>query len=303
MNDNNTQVLTPAPQVPTCDPRDPRPFTVSAHGETHVGRVRPSNEDQFLVAELARTLSVKASSVPQSATRASTCRGHIFLVADGMGGHAAGEKASTVTVLSLEAFFLNSLKRFFCRAIEDEYNVLKEFRQALCQADARIFEEAANHPELLGMGTTLTLAFAVNRKLYVAHAGDSRCYLLSEGRLQQITHDHTLVAEMVSRGMISPQQAARSKYRNVVTNALGGNEKGVRAELHAVDLAPGDTILLCSDGLCGPVSDEKIAAILNRQDSPESTCAQLIAEANDEGGRDNITAIVARFELDDAPSA
>jgi serine/threonine protein phosphatase PrpC len=300
MNENDTLVLRQTPPPAECDRR---PLAVKAHGQTHVGRVRTSNEDQFLVAELARTLSVKATSVSQSATRVSSCRGHIFLVADGMGGHRAGETASAVTVLSLEAFFLNTLKRFFCRAPEEEQSVLTEFQGALRQADARIFEEAMNHPEMLGMGTTLTLAFAVNRKLFVAHAGDSRCYLLSEGRLQQLTHDHTLVAELVSRGVMSPQQAARSKYRNVVTNALGGNEKGVRAELHLVDLSVGDSILLCSDGLCGAVSDERIAEILARPEDPETACAQLIAEANDCGGHDNITAIVARFDLGDAHSA
>src|SRR5205823_5023156 len=108
-----------------------------------------------------------------------------------------GEVASALSIVTIEAFLLNTLKRFFKLTTPEEQDVLKEFQAALLQADARIFEEATQHPEQLGMGTTLTLAFAVDWKLFVAHAGDSRCYLLSRGELQQLTQDHTVVAEMV----------------------------------------------------------------------------------------------------------
>jgi protein phosphatase len=293
MNDPKTNPeLTPIGTAPATT----SPFVVRSFGLTDTGQVRPANEDGFLVAELARTLFVRHTSVPQAQAQYSSQRGHIFLVADGMGGHQAGEKASALTVITIEGFLLNTLKRFFHVEAREEQNVMKEFRIALLQADARIFEEARQHPELLGMGTTLTLAFALDWKLFVAHAGDSRCYLYSEGNLQQLTEDHTMVGDLVRRGVLSPEEAAASQYRNVITNALGGREQGVQVELHKLDLAPGDRILVCSDGLTGMVSDDRIRAILGEEQQPQKASERLVAEANTEGGKDNITALVARFD-------
>jgi protein phosphatase len=213
-----------------------------------------------------------------------------------MGGHRAGEVASALTVVTIEGFLLNTLKRFFNLKASEEQNVMKEFQAALVQADARIFEEAAQHPELIGMGTTLTMALAVDWSLFVAHAGDSRCYLFSGGELQQLTQDHTMVAELVRRGTMSPQAAARHPYRHAVTNVLGGSEPGVRVELHKLDLEPADVLLLCSDGLTEMVADDRIAAILHDEQEPQVACERLVAQANETGGKDNITALVARFE-------
>jgi PPM family protein phosphatase len=288
------------PEIACAEPRTaahPRlPCAVRSFGLTDPGRVRPSNQDHFAVVELVRTLHVRQTSVPQADDQYSSHRGHLFLVADGMGGHQAGEVASAMSVLTVEAFLLNTLKRFFNLQAPEEQNVLKEFRGALLQADAKIFEEAAQRPELLGMGTTLTLAFTVNWKLYVAHAGDSRCYLFSGGGLHRLTQDHTLVAEMVRRGSLSLEGASRHPSRHIVTNALGGNEPGVRVELHGLDLEPGDVLLLCSDGLTEMVPDEWIAAVLRDENEPESACERMVAEANVRGGKDNITVLVARFE-------
>src|SRR3954469_8692043 len=141
---------------PPALPNTERPFTVRSFGLTDPGRVRPSNEDQFVIVELARALSVRQTSVPQAKTQYSGHRGHLFVVADGMGGHQAGEVASALGVLTVEGFLLNTLKRLFSVDVPEEQGVLKEFRTALLQADARIFEEASRHPEMVGMGTTLT---------------------------------------------------------------------------------------------------------------------------------------------------
>src|SRR5260370_28338984 len=133
-----------------------------------------------------------------------------------MGGNRAGEVASAITVLTIEGFLLNTLKRFFHSPVPEEQDVLKEFQGALLQADARIFEEASRHPEMLGMGTTLTLAFAIDRKLFVAHAGDSRCYLFSQDGLHPLTQDHTYVAELVRQGALPPEGVSRHPFRHVV---------------------------------------------------------------------------------------
>jgi PPM family protein phosphatase len=274
----------------------PTPVVVHSYGLTDRGRARPDNEDQFLIAELARTLWVRQTSLPQPKTYYGRNRGHIFLVADGMGGHEAGEVASALTVATIETFVLHILKRFSNLHTADEQAVLKDFQAALHQADARLFEEAAHHPELTGMGTTLTMAFASGWKLFVVHAGDSRCYLFRQGELRQLTVDHTWAVELARRGVIKPEEVCRHQYRHVVTNVLGGDEAGVRADVLRADLETGDVVLLCSDGLTDMLPDDRIAAVLAAEHEPQAACERLVAEANGKGGRDNITAVVARFE-------
>ena len=220
-----------------------------------------------------------------------------------MGGHQAGEVASSLTVETIEEFLLNTLKRFSDLQVSEEQDALKELQSALRQADARIFEETARHPEWRGMGTTLTLAFATDWKLFVAHAGDSRCYLFSKNELLHLTQDHTVVAELIRQGALSPEGGLRHSSRHVVTNVLGGNDPGVRVELHKLDLSPEDVVLLCSDGLTEMVSDDQMATILREEPEPKRACERLVAEANKQGGRDNITIIVARMEMVEEPES
>jgi protein phosphatase len=274
----------------------PPTVAVHAHGLTDRGRVRDANEDHFLIAELARTLWVKETSLPQAATQYGRNRGHIFLVADGMGGHRAGEVASSLTVASIEAFVLHLLKRFSNLRATDEESVLTDFRAALRQADARLAEESAHHPEFEGMGTTLTMAFVSGWKLFVFHAGDSRCYLYRGGRLRQLTADHTIAAELARQGVIRPEDVCHNRFRHIVTNVLGGKEHGVSVDVAKTDLETGDMMLLCSDGLTDVVPDGRLAAVLKEESDPAAACARLVAEANAAGGPDNVTSIVARFE-------
>jgi protein phosphatase len=269
---------------------------VRSFGLSHPGKVRPSNEDQFLIAELARTLWVRQTSLPQADVYHGRNHGHLFLVADGMGGHEAGEVASALSVTTVEAFVLHLLHRFSNLEAADEQGVLADLRQAVQRADARLFEEVALHPEFAGMGTTLTLALASGRRLFVLHAGDSRCYLFRGGQLRQLTEDHTFVAELARRGVISPEDARRHRLRHVVTNVLGGGEAGVQVEVQKVELEPGDAVLLCSDGLTEMLDDARIAAVLTEGAGPQAACERLVAEANEAGGRDNVTAVIACFE-------
>jgi protein phosphatase len=204
--------------------------------------------------------------------------------------------ASSLSVTSIEGFVLDLLRRFTNLQATDEAMVLSDFQMALQQTEARIFEEATHHPEYAGMGTTLTLALVSGWLLFVIHAGDSRCYLLRAGKLQQLTEDHTWVGEMTRLGKIKPEAARTHDFRHVITNCLGGDESGVRVEVQKMVLQPGDTILLCSDGLTNMVDDERIAKILASYPEPRLACEQLVTEAKDRGGRDNITVIVSRFE-------
>jgi protein phosphatase len=199
-----------------------------------------------------------------------------------------------VAVEAVEEFLLDTLKRFSNLQVGEAPNALEELKGALLHAEARLVAEAARHPEWRGMGTTLTLAFAVNWTLFIAHAGDSRCYVLSGGGLRQVTRDHRLTAELVRQGVLSPGGEARHPHRHVVTNLLRGREPGMRAELHRLDLLPGDILLLCSDGLTEMVPDDRIAAVLREEPDPRRACERLVAEANRHGGNDNITVIVAQ---------
>lgn len=276
-------------------PVEPPSLAVRSYGLSHPGRVRPNNEDVFVVGELARTLIVRHTNVPQPDETHSRHRGHVFLVADGVGGHAAGEVASRLGTDSVEQFLLNTFRRLAAPSA-DGHDALRELQAALRAADARLFDEAGRHPAWRGMGTTLTMAVVSGRRLFVAHAGDSRCYLYSGGTLRQLTTDHTLAAEMARSGLISPSQKAHHPWRHVVTNLLGGSEQGVRAEVHLLDLHPGDVLVLCTDGLTDMVPDEAIAAVLAEEADPEAACRRLIEEANLNGGEDNATVVLARFD-------
>src|SRR5262249_46825727 len=156
------------------------PLRVRSFGLTDRGQVRPSNEDQFLIAELVKALRVRHTSLPEPALRQSPDRSYLFAVADGVGGSAGGGQASALAIQTVERFLLESCKWFAQGGDGDEGTVFADFRRALGRANGRLLEEATAHPELHGMGTTLTLAFCLNAELFVAHAGDCRCYLLRE---------------------------------------------------------------------------------------------------------------------------
>jgi protein phosphatase len=288
--------ITPPHPLSARPPAPQNALTVTSFGITATGHVRPSNEDQFLIAQMTKSLRIQRSSLPQPRTRWGDETAHLFVVADGMGGHMAGEQASALAVRTIEHFTLDTFKWFFRLQGSEGQTVLSEFQAALRQADARVYEESVRHPEMHGMGTTVTLAYCLGAELFVAHVGDSRCYLARDGKLYQLTHDHTLVADLVHRGQISADEAAGHRLRHIITNVVGGHEPGVRVELHKVPLAAGDRVLLCSDGLSGELSDAQIAAILREEAEPQAACERLVAEADSHGGRDNITAIVARFD-------
>jgi protein phosphatase len=271
-------------------------LTVRSYGLSDRGQVRESNEDSFLIAELARALWVRQTNLTQPDVQYGSGRGHVFLVADGVGGNQAGEVASALSVATVEGFVLHVLRRFSNLRATDEQTVLRDLQAALRQADSRLCEEAAHHPEYHGMGTTLTLAFVSGRVLFVFHAGDCRCYLLRGSTLRQLTADHTMAAEMARRGMIGAEDVPHHPYRHVVTNVLGGNETGVQVDVQRDDLAEGDILLLCSDGLTDMLDDQHIKAILKAETNPQAACERLVVEANAAGGKDNVTAIVARFE-------
>ena len=275
----------------------PITLAVKAFGITDTGKVRATNEDQFLIAELSKRMKVWQTSLPEPKLQVGEDRAHLFLVADGMGGHQAGERASAIAVAAIEQFTLNTFRWFFAADSPGAQKVLTQFQSALSQADDKILEEAAGNPELAGMGTTLTMAFQLGPQLCIVHVGDSRAYVYRSGELHQLTRDHTVVAELVRSGAIKPDQVAGHHLRHVITNVVGGPHAGVKVEARAFEVQAGDRLLLCSDGLTEMVTNDAIAAALDAELDPEAAAKVLLAQANDAGGRDNITVVIVRFDV------
>jgi PPM family protein phosphatase len=249
-------------------------LTVDAQGQTDVGQRRDHNEDSFLVdPDLG-----------------------LYVVADGMGGHAGGGTASRLAVETIRATIRAARAEepeLFRGAtgIEDSGvpDVLREAVEAAC---ARIFQTAQAEPELAGMGTTVTAALVDGRCAYVAHVGDSRCYLLREGRIYQVSEDHSLVNEQVKAGALSADEAKHSRFKNIITRSVGF-EQDVAVDLMGLELLAGDALVICCDGLSNLVEDPEILRLVEETPLPEAP-ARLIALANARGGDDNITVIIVR---------
>ncbi len=283
-----TTVVLPA-EAPTA-PADVR---MEFAGRTHVGKVRPNNEDQYLIARLHKAVDVLAASLPTERDPHLLQReGYLFLVADGMGGAAAGEVASAIVVRETITHVVETAKWFFRLDDPDEDVRLRMLREALDHVDRRLIEEGEKDPALAGMGTTLTAASVLGAEAFLVHVGDSRAYLFRDGKLEQLTQDHTIGQELVRRGLMPPEEARTHRLRHVLTNVLGG-KPGVEGEVVKLQLADGDRLLLCTDGLHGPVPDDETAAILSRHPDPGAACGALIDAALARGGPDNVTAVVA----------
>jgi protein phosphatase len=265
---------------------------------THPGQVRSNNEDHFLIARLTKTMQVCKTSLPgDGKTQISEEEGHLIVVADGMGGAAAGERASALAVESVESFVQNTLQWFLHLGGREEHVLVSELRESLERADRTLFERVQSNPALRGMGTTLTMAYCVGLELFIVHAGDSRAYLFRDGELEQLTNDHTLVQALVDDGLISSEQARQHPRRHVVTNVIGGPEEGVFAEIHKLVARDGDILLFCSDGLTEPVDDVAIAGVLRDLADPQDGCNRLVDLALHGGGPDNVTAVIARYQV------
>lgn len=272
-------------------------FTQSeTFGLTHVGRTRSVNQDQFLIAELSKSMLVSASSLEEIDTGRffGGIQGQVLLVADGMGGHAAGEKASSLVMQHLIGRLLNSVHWFFQSDTGSEEEFIDSLKNLLRDAHSRVLEEAREDHSVAGMGTTLTMAYIHWPTMYVVHAGDSRCYLIRDGVARQITTDHTLARQMVEAGGMKPEDEANSRWSNVLWNVLGGNsQRNLLAEVHRVDLREHDSVLLCSDGLYRYMDSDALAQYLDEHPDASVLCKRLVDLANECGGEDNITVIVS----------
>jgi serine/threonine protein phosphatase PrpC len=265
-------------------------------GKTDIGRVRQNNEDQFLIAELTKQLRVAQSSLDraQLAPWTSGSTGHLLIVADGMGGTAGGELASGLAVETISSYVTRTMPWFYRYQDGREKELEAELVHAV-EVCERTISDAAAGSRFSRMGTTLTMACVLWPRLYVVHAGDSRCYLHRGGALLRRTKDHTVAQKALDEGILSAEEAHQSVLSNTLWNCIGGGTEGVTPDVYHTTLQPGDELLLCTDGLTRKLTDDVIGDILKTSPTPAVAVESLIAAANAAGGHDNITAIVARL--------
>jgi protein phosphatase len=242
------------------------PIRFTCAGRTDVGVVRSGNEDNYLM-------------VPDRA---------VFIVADGMGGHAAGEVASEMAV-KIIAQQLGDLRSL------DENTASHRIREAIREANAQIFDRTLTEHDKRGMGTTATALVLMGSRYLIGQVGDSRAYLLRDGRLVQLTKDHSYVQEQVDAGYLTPEDARTHPYSNVITRCVGANEDVV-PDTYLGTLRSGDVFVLASDGLTGMIDDPRLHQLLTSAPGPQEASDVLVAEANRVGGLDNITVIVVRID-------
>ncbi|MBP1601869.1 MAG: stp 1 [Acidobacteria bacterium] len=266
---------------------------------SHVGKVRENNEDHYLVGRLRRSLEPLMTSVPAEHLPQWDEVGHALLVADGMGGAAAGEVASGMAV-SVLMNLVGEAAKWGRRIDADEAQALTErLGNYYSEIHSRLIEEAQADPRLSGMGTTLTLAYSFCKDLFIAHVGDSRAYLFRQNELHQLTCDHTLAQALAARGQIAPEAVAGHRFKHVLTNVLGGHSGPVQTEIQHMRLEQGDRLLLCSDGLTDMVTDAQIARVLTRIQRSDQACRALVDLALEAGGKDNVTVVAARYSFPD----
>lgn len=271
-------------------------------GRTDIGRKRDSNQDHFLIADLNKSMLVQSTSLNlETQSRLyGMSHGKLFMVADGMGGHQGGNRASTLAIDLLINQLLNSMHWFFQidkdqDQDERELDFIEDLKKLLQRAHEGIEKESHEILSRKGMGTTLTMAYVIWPWMYVVHAGDSRCYLMRGDEIRQLTRDHTVSSQLVANGGMTAVEAESSPWSNVLYNALGAGATAVEAEIHKVRLEPNDTVVLCTDGLYRYVAEDEIQTMLESEMEPQECCRTLIELANFRGGADNSTIIVARL--------
>jgi protein phosphatase len=273
----------------------PRDDELDMFGLTHTGRVRSENQDHFLLCTVHPQVVVHGTSLPD--IERLTLRGQrlatILLVADGVGGSAAGSRASMLATEAVTRYVTSTLRSYHAAGSPTDGELMEELRAAACEAHEVVRAEASVRADERDMATTLSLAVVVWPWLYVVQVGDSRCYLFQDGALRQLTRDQTMAQALVDQGVLTEERAKASPLNHVLASAIGAHE--AVPEITRVDVRErGCVILVCSDGLTKHVSDAELAEHLAAMTSAEQVCKALLQLALDRGGSDNITLVAGR---------
>jgi serine/threonine protein phosphatase PrpC len=271
-------------------------FTYAAVSDP--GKVRVRNEDHFLVSKVSRNHSVLSTNIKdRQFPDVYGDDGYTMFVADGMGGMAAGEVASGLAITTALKLVNHSPKWGFKINKKEARELFDRVRHHVRAIDETITRRGEDDHTLFGMGTTLTVAYSVGVDLFIIHLGDSRAYLFRKGKLELLTKDHTVAQAMADAGYIPPEEVRHHRKRHVLTNFLGGHHGKVKGDVRWLRLSDGDRLLLCSDGLTDMVDDPAITEILLTHPNPQEAAQTLLDEALLRGGSDNVTVIVAAYEI------
>jgi len=273
-------------------PPKPRDEDLDFFGITDTGKVRKDNQDHFLVTTLHKTMRVISTSLPNPELMEIPSQriASMGMVCDGVGGHAGGEAASRSAIEAIGSYVTNSMQCFFTGEQGSDQEFVEALRDAATRSHEFIAERARESGDRKGMATTITMYIAVWPSLYILQVGDSRCYLLRGGVLERLTRDQTMAQDLLDSGVLSPEQAARSPYANVLSSSLGGATW--TPEVSRFELQTGDRMILCTDGLTKHVSDEQILRRMQESTTSEPVARALLQDALDAGGTDNITVLV-----------
>jgi protein phosphatase len=266
-------------------------------GATDAGKARENNEDQYLIAGLRRVVEIEETSIPLEG-RLEFTRGAsalLLLVADGVGGGKGGEEASSRTLDTIVRYVAGSSLFFSNLDKEGQHALLQDLTLSVQWSHAAVRNEAAGRASLQGMATTLTMVLVLWPRAYVVQIGDSRCYHLRPPAIRQLTKDQTMAQDMIEQGLLPAAAAERSPLSHVLSQAVGNRESEIWPEISSLDLEPGDSLLLCTDGLTKHVADARIAEVMAKADSAKEACASLIDAALRDGGSDNVTVVVTRL--------
>ncbi len=277
-------------------PLDRKPFDdeIDIFGLTHSGKVRPENQDHFLICALRKQMVVHQTSLPETDRLMAGPERLAFLamLADGVGGGARGEEASRLALEAVTQYVSGTMRCYYSASSADDQEFFEALQEAALRCHDELKRRGEEDPEYQGMATTLTLYFGVWPRAYLLQVGDSRAYLLRHGELTQITRDQTMAQELVDLGVLTRKDAAATRYARTLSSSLGGRQTD--PVVTRLDASWGAVLLLCSDGLTAHVSDERIRHRLRTMASARQACEDLLADALEDGGSDNISIIVGR---------
>lgn len=291
-------------EKPSLDETPPPPFAsrigVELFGMTDRGYARENNEDHFLIVRVGRVLETVLTSLTENDTMPGDLfeeTGYGMIVADGVGGESAGEVASRQAIYTLLGLALHTPDWQFRWGPRERNAVIWRMRDRFRRVNAALLREATANVSLSGMCTTMTAAITQGNDLIIGHIGDSRAYLLHREKLIQLTHDHTVGAGLVKDGTHEPNDPLVLELRGLLLQALGSREGECNPQVSDYPLRDSDQLLLCTDGLTDMVDDVDIELVLNSATSAKSACRSLVDLALKNGGRDNVTVIVARYSI------